>query len=82
MDKSAVATRKDIDDVLDVIKDLVARFDERFKEIDVRFERMEARFDKRFDRLDKKVDYQKALLESRVEKIETDNTLIKRVLAL
>lgn len=69
------ATKRDTDEILEVIRDLIDRFDEHARDVDRRFDAV----DKRFDRLEQKVDKQGKRLGSRLDTVETDTILVKKL---
>lgn len=63
----APATRKDIDDVLQVLQGFIQHSDERFTSIDQRFEKI----DQRFEKIDERFDLLTFQMNNRFDKLET-----------
>lgn len=84
MDKAAVATRKDIEDILNVLGTIMKQFDERFNALEVRTDGIEQRLgniEQRLEKVEKKVEKIEVRLkkvEARLEKVEADLGKTKR----
>ncbi len=72
----AVATRKDIDEVLEITKGFMQAVSERFDKVDERFEKIDERFEKIDERFDK-IDYTLANIESRLTSVEENMTELR-----
>lgn len=76
MDKNAPATRKDIDEILSILKEFMSEVSIKFQSVDERFDQVDKRFDavdKRFNKVDKhfdEVDKRFDKVGSRLDKIE------------
>lgn len=67
MKKDTPLTRKDIDEVIGILKEFMNEVSIRFDNVDARFDAIDARFD---------------AMDKRVNKVETDTILVKKVIAL
>ena len=72
------ATRKDIDEVIDIMKDFMSQVSRQFNKVDKRFDEVNNRFnevDKRLDRLDQNYDHLISTIDGfigRIDKYETE----------
>lgn len=71
MDKAAVATRKDIEDILDVLGAIMKQFDERFGALEGRVDGIEQRLEKVEVQLEK-VEGRLKRVEGRLERVESN----------
>ena len=71
MNKSPVATRKDIDEIIGIVRGFMDDVHERFDQVD-----------SRLDKIEKKAQPTNASLDTRLTKVETDTALLKKVAAL
>lgn len=76
MNSNAPATRKDIDDVIELITSFVGAVDTRFNTLEGRFDKLEGRFDKLEGRFDK-LELQMVQVLERLDVLESEQQALR-----